>query len=436
MAKILTSAAVKKYRPTAKKRAIRDGASRSLYLVVHPSGQKSWMMRFRTPTGKISKMVLGSVHAGGEITGAPVVGMPLSLSAARQLAAEVHRARALGEDVIAAHKARRQRRSDEASLSFAALTKKFVEQHARPNTRSWRESARLLGLHYNDDGGPPTEIAGGLVQRWSKGAVTERDIYDVIEEARTTAVPGIAPKQGGASESRAAALHAALSVCFGWLKSRRLIDVDPTVGVSRPRPPAARDRVLSDSEIAAFWRAASAERVEFAAPLKLLLLTGQRLCEVTEMRRSELSEDVSVWRIPAARTKNKREHVVPLSPQARELIASVAPLSTEFVFSTDGHRAVVLGSRIKNRLDQAMNAPAWRVHDLRRTAVTGMAELGIRPDVIELTINHAGGARAGVAGVYNRSELMAERRAALELWAARVAGLVSGKVVSISGRRA
>jgi hypothetical protein len=79
----------------------------------------------------------------------------------------------------------------------------------------------------------------------------------------------------------------------------------------------------------------------------------------------------------------------------------------------------------------------WRLHDLRRTAVTGMVEAGVPPHVVELVVNHVGGARAGVAGVYNRSEMMSERRAALELWAARVAGTVSGRVVTVTfGRRA
>lgn len=184
-----------------------------------------------------------------------------------------------------------------------------------------------------------------------------------------------------------------------------------------------------------FWAAAGEERAEFAAPLRLLLLTGQRLAEVTGMRRSELSEDLGTWTIPKERTKNKREHVVPLPPMARELISSVAELSSEFVFSTDGRCPVNLGSRIKGRLDRAMaTAQKWRIHDLRRTAVTGMVEASVPPHVVELVVNHAGGARAGVAGTYNRSEMLDERRAALEKWAAKVEGIVSGVVVPIRGR--
>lgn len=230
-------------RPGVKRRAIRDAASRSLYLVVHPSGQKSWLMRFRTPSGRVAKMVIGSVHVGPELDGTPVVGMPLTLVAARQLAAEIYRRRAMGEDVIEQHKARRARRPEEVS-SFGHLARKFIEQHARPNTKGWRETARLLGLNYPDDGQPPTEIAGGLAQRWNKGTVTEHDVFAAVEEARAVAVPGIEPKrEGTTSELRAIVLAAALSSAFGWLKKRRLIDVNPMLGISRPKPPEARDRV-------------------------------------------------------------------------------------------------------------------------------------------------------------------------------------------------
>ena len=184
--------------------------------------------------------------------------------------------------------------------------------------------------------------------------------------------------------------------------------------------------MLTDAEIAKFWAAAAAERVQFSAVLKLLLLTGCRLNEVAGMRRSELSDDGATWTIPGTRTKNRRVHIVPLPPLARELIASVCG-NGELVFTTDGKSPVRVGSKIKQRLDKAMKIPPWRLHDLRRTAVTGMAELGIRPDVIELVVNHVSGVRGGIAGVYNRSELLPERRVALERWAAHIENLVTGR---------
>jgi integrase len=175
--------------------------------------------------------------------------------------------------------------------------------------------------------------------------------------------------------------------------------------------------------------------------LKLLLLTGARLNEVARMERSELSDDLATWTIPSTRTKNHRTHVVPLSPLAQELLSGLEQLpECRYVFTTNQKAPIGGFSKWKRRLDarMALSAP-WRLHDLRRTCATGMAELGVPPHMVELCLNHVSGARAGVAGVYNRSVQMPERRAALERWANHVDGLVSSKaapVVSFESRRA
>jgi integrase len=277
-------------------------------------------------------------------------------------------------------------------------------------------------------------IPKGLADRWRDRPLIEisaDDIFPIVDEAREYGTPGLEKRVVGPSENRAMAMFATLSSMFSWLLSKRRITANPCVGVSRPKVAASRDRVLKDVELVAFWKAASAERMEFAAPLKLLLLTGARLNEVVGMRRSELSDDGASWIIPGGRTKNRRECIVPLAPLARHVLTSVESTG-EFVFSTTGgRRPITCGSKIKSRLDAVMKTGAWRLHDVRRSVVTGMAELGIRPDVIELVVNHVSGHRGGIAGVYNRSEMLPERRAALERWAAHVEGLVSGKVVKI-----
>jgi integrase len=156
--------------------------------------------------------------------------------------------------------------------------------------------------------------------------------------------------------------------------------------------------VLSDVEIVAFWKAAEAERIEFAAALKLLLLTGCRAREIAELRWNEIVD----WNIelPGARTKNHCDHIVPLSPLAREILAGVTGVG-EYVFPTRGV-PVELGTRLKDRLDAAMGVDDWVLHDLRRTAATGMAKLGIAPHIVEAVLNHVSGAKAGVAQQRNR----------------------------------
>jgi len=144
------------------------------------------------------------------------------------------------------------------------------------------------------------------------------------------------------------------------------------------------------------------------------------------MQSAELTDDGATWTIPGERTKNGRVHVVPLSPLVRELIASVGT-DTNLVFTTNGTTLVSGWSKIKNRLDAAMQIPPWRLHDLRRTCATGIAELGIAPHIVEAVLNHVSGARAGVAGTYNRAVYAGEKKAALERWAAHVEGLIEGR---------
>lgn len=235
-----------------------------------------------------------------------------------------------------------------------------------------------------------------------------------------------------------------LSKFFAWLLQHRRITSNPCIGVWKPSAPQARERVLTNTEIHWFWHAAGELGTPFGPLLKLLLLTGQRLGEVSGMRHDEL-HDGDTWHLPGIRTKNHKQHIVPLPPLARELVAS-APVIEDcpFVFSTNGLRPVSGWSKTKARLDVAMLALAkreitpWTLHDLRRTAVTGMANLGIAPHVVEAVVNHISGAKAGVAGIYNRAEYAAEKKIALARWAQHVQGIVGGggaNVVTLPKRR-
>jgi integrase len=449
MVKPLTAAAVEKYRPGPQRRRIRDSGARSLFLVIEPSGHKSWQMRFRRPDGKPGKLTLGPVHNGNETAGTPVVGMPLTLAGARQLAADIHRQRALGADPVADHKARKHRqrteREEQHAGAFAACVRTYVDEYAKQKLRNWREMAKLLGLDYPLNGdGKPVETKGGLLQRWADKQVNKvdnHDIWEVIDAARKVGVPGLEARNPDKSEARARGLFAALSSFFGWAQKQRLAHTNPVRGVPRPAGPTARERTLNADEIRWLWQACETVDAPIApgAPkpfgplLRLLLATGARRDEAAGLTHAELHGDA--WHLPGSRTKNKKPHVVPLAPLARDLIASM-PGHEGFVFTTNGRTPVSGWSRMKRRLDASMLAlarkergakftiPPWRLHDLRRTAVTGMAELGIRPDVIELTVNHVSGHRGGIAGVYNKSELLPEREAALERWARFIALMV------------
>jgi integrase len=295
------------------------------------------------------------------------------------------------------------------------------------------ETLRRLGLRPDADGKlKPTK--GGLADRWRDRAVSEITAHEVdaiIDHARHKSAYGLEPRQKGFSESRARATHAALSAFFAWLARRRKVAVSPLANLAPPETPEARDRVLTEAEVKKFWKATDQVAELFGHVLKLLLLTGQRRDEVAEMRWAELSDDLTTWTIPKERTKNKRSHVVPLAPAARDIIRAVKRTSDVFVFSTTGSTPVSGWSKVKRRLDSLMGVEPWRVHDLRRTAVTGMAELNISTDVIELTVNHVSGSRGGIAGVYNRSEKIDERRKALEAWSNKIDIIVKGRPANV-----
>jgi integrase len=435
MPMMFTQAAVERLKPhsNTKRRVIRDAASQSLFLVIQPSGHKSWMMRFRYGDGT-AKIFLGPLDVSGRRhDGELEIGQPLSLPQARQLASRVNADRAAGIDVVAAHRAKRHRQKiaivEAANNSFCTAVKDFVEQHCKPKTKGWKEAASILGLD--------AELnvkSGSLAHRWATVDVKSIDAYDLfaaIEEARRFAVPGISAKRDAPSEARARKLHTSLSVMFGWLLRRRRIVVNPMTTLHPPTLGAPRDRVLTDLEIRQVWKAAEAANEPFTSVLRLLLLTGCRRDEIAKLTWDEVSDDTIS--LPADRTKNHRPFTIPLPPMAQDLIAP-QPRSGKFVFSTSGGIAPVSGwSRAKRRVDAAAGIAPWVIHDLRRTCATRMAEIGVPPHIVEAVLNHISGAKAGVAGTYNRAAYAAEKKEALERWADHLETVVSGpqKVVPI-----
>jgi integrase len=206
-------------------------------------------------------------------------------------------------------------------------------------------------------------------------------------------------------------------------------------GMSRPGGETSRDRVLTDDELVKVWQGADAVPV-FGSVARLLILTGLRLNEAGRLRWSEI--EGNAINLGGDRTKNGRPLLVPLSDPARMLIAEIPRIDgCEFCFSADGRRPVSGWSRIKCRLDAASGVTGWRLHDIRRTVATGMAEIGVQPHIVEACLNHVSGAKAGVAGTYNRAAYAVEKGSALAAWGAHVTALVEGrepgKVVPIRG---
>jgi integrase len=218
-----------------------------------------------------------------------------------------------------------------------------------------------------------------------------------------------------------------LRALYSWARKRGTIDVNPFTGMTTT-PTVKREGVLTDDEIRAVWQATDGAG-PYNAVVRILLLTGQRGEEVANMTRDEISADGATWALPAMRTKNAREHVVPLSTQARAIIAAQPRLTgAKHVFPTGRADRPVKGfSHPKVALDQASKVQGWRIHDLRRTVATGLQKLGVRLEVTEAVLNHVSGSRAGIVGVYQRHDWADEKKVALQAWADRVQAIVEGR---------
>jgi integrase len=221
-----------------------------------------------------------------------------------------------------------------------------------------------------------------------------------------------------------------LSACLTWAIDRGLIERHAAIAIRPPVQRVARERVLTEAEMKAVWSATEFHGdgqtdVSYFPILRLLLLTGQRREEVGAMRWAELDLDRGVWQLPGTRTKNGLPHEVPLAQQAIEILKTVTRADRECVFGYPTRGFVKWGAS-KRRLDQKCAVTGWTVHDLRRTAVTGMAEIGIAPHIVEAVVNHISGHKGGVAGIYNRAKYSGEKRVGLQRWADHVERLVTG----------
>jgi integrase len=222
-------------------------------------------------------------------------------------------------------------------------------------------------------------------------------------------------------------VRSSLSAFFNWAVREGLLDANPATGTARADERGSRDRVLTQAELAELW--AGLPQGDFGEIVRLLALTGQRREEIGALRWSEVDLDRGLIVLPAERTKNLRQHEVPLSRQAKAILERQPKRKgRDFVFGI-GEAGFSGWSKSKERLDQALLAkrkaadrrakplPSFHLHDLRRTAATGMAELGVLPHIVEAILNHVSGHKGGVAGIYNRAKYSDEMRTALQRWA-------------------
>jgi integrase len=335
----------------------------------------------------------------------------ISFGKTRETAKDLYARVRLGQDP-ASEKAEARIKAAE---TFAAVAARFLEyKRTRLRPRSYPDVERHLLVH--------AKALHGL----QLAKIERRDIATVIA--------AVADNSGAVTGNR---VRTSLSTFFSWAMMYGLIEGNPVAGTARNRE-HSRERVLDPVELRAIWNNLADDH--YGAIVKLLALTGQRAGEIAALRWSEIHGNTVV--LPSDRTKNHRVHVVPLSAAARAILeaqprrTNAAGRERDLIFG-HGEGAFSGWSKAKGELDARITAvigkplPHWTPHDLRRTAATQMAELGVQPHVIEGVLNHVSGHRAGVAGIYNRASYEREKTIALDLWADRMMAIVEGRETNV-----
>ncbi len=359
-----------------------------LRLRIGAGGKKTWIVRRRVGPKVVNKK-LGDY---------PTMG----LAAARVAADKV--LKALTQDGT----------TEAIDRTFSAVADHWLNTVAKDKNRSWELQERQLNLH--------------VLPHWRDRRIAElkradvRDLLDKIE--------------GEVAPNRVLAL---VRTIFRHALSRDWIEASPAEAIKPPKDETPRDRYLDMDEVKRVYGKADLLGYPFAGFIKMLFLTGQRRTEVGAMRWADIDLEAGTWIISSQDTKAARTQLVPLSPQAIDLLRQTPELG-EYVWTGNGETHIAGYSAAKSRLDKFIAAagPAlapWRLHDIRRTAATHMVRLGVGEDVVGRVLNHA--PQGVTARVYALHSYEPEKRSALTRWAADIDRAVEGKkrakVVSIRG---
>jgi integrase len=400
-----TQLGVNRLKPPATTTTYWDSQLPGFGLRISPKGRKTWIAIYRVQ-GRAVMETLGTMAV------IPDVGVARDMARASMVKARG------GIHPVVQKKERKVAEAIEAKAkerTFAwlieheenGIPKGFLAQYARHKQRpvTFKQTQYLLARVMPILG--PKRLTD----------ITRSDITEVLDAVAS---------KGAVHQART--IQVRLATVFNWAYREDLIQANPMRKIAHDRHGKAtvRDRVLADEEIRALMRAADEIGWPFGSIAKLLLLTGQRAGQVNGMRWSELNLDERQWTLPAARTKNKLVHIVPLSDPVIAILQRLPRLEGDLVFSRDGQIPVTGFGWIKPRLDTIMRAKLgrlepWVWHDLRRTAKTLMSRAGVRPDISERVLGHV---MPGLQPVYDRHEYLEEKRAAVERLAALVARIV------------
>ncbi|OSJ33252.1 hypothetical protein BSZ19_16575 [Bradyrhizobium japonicum] len=437
-----------------------DGGAAGLFLVVQPSGVKSWVFRFRSPIERADgqrapkKLTLGTLALAAS-QAEPKIGHPLTPGQARMLAT------AAAEDVRRGIDPTHVRRQEKAEAKREAVRDdtidaamiEFLKRYKGRKRKGLRESTRLLTAHYfglkpdPEQAGEWQATGKGVLGKWSGRPLASISKHDAI-----VLLDALVDIGRGVTANRTLTN---LKTFFDWCVDRDMRESSPVVSLDAFANETERERKLTAAELVAAWKVADREGYPFGRLVQSLILLGQRRDELRELPRAELNmqgtsvvlDDGSrwnepLWTIPKERTKNGREHLVPLSPQVVALLKSLPTIKGKgLLFTTTGETPISGLSKAKKRFHEAMLAELrkadpeyqmepWTLHDLRRTFYSGLQALGFSIEIAESCVNHSSGAIRGVARVYARHKYLREKTQAFAAWGRYVDDLVNGRAAS------
>jgi integrase len=354
-----------------------DEATKGLALRVSRSGTKSWTWH-HSINGKRARLTFGNYPA-------------ISLGAARAKADE---ARTLGPEAIA--------KAD----SFQAICEDYLSREGgKLRTVEWRHQV-LARLVYPALGGKPIDD------------IRRSDIVRLLDQIEDQNGPVMATKT-----------LAVIRKVMNWYASRSDDFRSPIVRGMARGTGVARDRILTDDELRAIWKAS--EGTHEGSYVRFLLLTAARRSEVAGMQWTELAS--ADWTLPASRNKTAQDLIRPLSKAA---LATLPERNGRWVFANRlGTGPLIDFGRVKTDLDQASGVTGSTLHDCRRTARSLMSRAGVPTDHAERCLGHVIG---GVRGTYDRHEYHAEKKQAYEALAGIIERIVTGTqagVVQLRGKR-
>jgi integrase len=401
MTKPLTAIAIANLKSRVHRYEISDAGCQGLRVVVFPSRRKSFVLRYRF-RGLQRKLTLGPCmieHNGeGEPAEAPEQDTPLSLAAARELAAKALRQAKSGNDPAAAKQQRKREQRAAEGDTLGNLAQEYLRR-VGPRLRTVSQRKSDLDL-----------ICASVLGRVPLDQIKRGQFVRELDR--------IADDNGPVRSDR---VLSALKTLLSWHAGRSdYVSVLGRGGRRTSIRERARTRILDDAELRKVWIAAEQDTTPFGPFLRFTLLTATRRGESAGLHRRELSDGGTVWVVPAARYKSKRDTLIPLSKAAQQIIAG-QPVRGPYVFGVDGSRPLGGFNDRKKNLDARSGVSGYGLHDLRRSARTLLSRAGVAADIAEMCLGHA---FVGVRGVYDRFQYIDEKREAFEALAQMVERLV------------